>query len=243
MEPQGLILFYCLVLFGIAFFIVLARTIQRASRVQPSVDSSSKTPIRKLRMDNHAKGDMGEMQLLHILQDGLDPAEYYIMHDVMIPTEEGTTQIDFIVVCHARVFVIEAKTTSATVFGSARDEFWTYRYDTNRKHQNPIQQNQWHIQKLAEKTGLDVNEYVRSIIAFSDNVHFGRPPHEFQMHFSDVPDYIKRQSRFPKLSDHDVDEIIGCFSDWNRSVTPEQRAAHVANLKKARDKRRQQLGE
>jgi restriction system protein len=51
--------------------------------------------------------------------------EYHLIKNVTLPTDDGTTQIDHIIVSRYGVFVIETKNMKGWIFGSANQRTWT----------------------------------------------------------------------------------------------------------------------
>lgn len=73
------------------------------------------------------KGKVGEEWVHNILMEL--PDEYYVMDDVVLRTEKGTTQIDHIVISKYAVFVIETKNYSGEIFGDDNNKEWTQKND------------------------------------------------------------------------------------------------------------------
>ena len=85
---------------------------------------------------------------------------------------DGTTEIDVMMICSKGIFVFESKNYSGWIFGSEDQKNW---YQTlrrgkgkSRKEQfyNPIMQNQTHIKYLKELVGENI--LMKSIITFSN---------------------------------------------------------------------------
>jgi restriction system protein len=68
------------------------------------------------------KGIAGEM-LVHIsAKIHLNKDKYHVLRNVTLPTADGTTQIDHIIVSEYGVFVIETKNMKGWIFGGARQK-------------------------------------------------------------------------------------------------------------------------
>lgn len=182
-------------------------------------------------------GAMGEHVLNWYMKFRLGKANYVILHDVMLPTDEGTTQIDHIVVSPWGVFVIETKTHSGTIYGKEGDTTWTEKYCRGGKSytfQNPLNQNAYHITILANCLGLDT-QLLKNVVAFAGTATFGKEMPENVLLFSEVPGYIKAQSHGPIVIEMPIRELADKIIACSNALTPEQRAAHVANLRKRHD--------
>ncbi|MGQ9661890.1 MAG: nuclease-related domain-containing protein [Kiritimatiellia bacterium] len=71
------------------------------------------------------KGWFGEKSVTSLLRQSLDPTVYHLISNVMIPTQEGTTQIDHIIVSRYGVFVLEVKNYTGWIYGNEKDRPWT----------------------------------------------------------------------------------------------------------------------
>lgn len=112
------------------------------------------------------KGWIGEKIISTGLRLLLDKDKYHKFDNVTLQTQDGTTQIDHIVVSIFGIFVIETKNKSGWIFGSERQKNWTQTFGRSKfKFQNPLLQNYKHIKALEASTGLTSENFI-SIIAF-----------------------------------------------------------------------------
>ncbi|HIF9172733.1 TPA: NERD domain-containing protein [Photobacterium damselae] len=111
------------------------------------------------------KGIFGEF-LVNRLLSKLPESDYTLIKDVTLPTSDGTTQVDHIVVSKYGIFVVETKNMKGWIFGSARQKLWTQKiYRHSSKFQNPLHQNYKHIKVLETLLGCSV-DYLHSVIVF-----------------------------------------------------------------------------
>ncbi|MCL6445540.1 MAG: NERD domain-containing protein [Alicyclobacillus sp.] len=113
-------------------------------------------------------GKRGE-QIVAAKLAGLNPSVYRVMNDVVIPKEDnGTSQIDHVVVSPNRIFVIETKHYDGKIFGKEHDYRWTQVF-YKRKHSflNPIIQNKGHIKTLQAVLAEFMPVKFVSIVVFS----------------------------------------------------------------------------
>lgn len=112
------------------------------------------------------KGAIGELQVNLAAKFFLDKQTYTLFKNVTLPTEDGTTQIDHIIVSRYGVFVIETKNMKGWIFGSPQQKTWTQKiYRHTSKFQNPLHQNYKHTQTLQSALELDP-EKVFSLVVF-----------------------------------------------------------------------------
>jgi hypothetical protein len=96
--------------------------------------------------------DPGELRVRATIRRRLKGREYSSLHDLMLPTLDGTTQIDHVIVSRFGLFVIETKDLTGWIFGGERSRRWTQVIFGKRyRFQNPLQQNYKHL-KAVEKT-------------------------------------------------------------------------------------------
>jgi hypothetical protein len=112
------------------------------------------------------KGMIGEL-IVHMSAKLMLPSdEYRVLRNVTLPTEDGTTQIDHVIVSACGVFVIETKHYSGWIFGDANDKMWTQKFPrSSNTFQNPLRQNYKHTQTLAELLGVEPST-VFSVVVF-----------------------------------------------------------------------------
>ena len=112
------------------------------------------------------KGKTGEFLVNFLLSKRLDKSKYCLIKNVTLPTENGTTQIDHIVVSQFGVFVIETKNMKGWIFGSAKQKQWTQKiFKYTGKFQNPLHQNYKHTQTLAACLEIPP-EFIYSVVVF-----------------------------------------------------------------------------
>ena len=86
------------------------------------------------------KGVFGEFLVNLAATTFLDKRVYTLFKNVTLPTEDGSTQIDHVIVSRYGVFVIETKNMKGWIFGSPQQKIWTQKiYRHTSKFQNPLQ--------------------------------------------------------------------------------------------------------
>lgn len=112
------------------------------------------------------KGWIGETTLSIAKKIALDGSVYRDLNNVTIPTSNGTTQIDHIIVSRYGIFVIETKNMEGWIFGDARQSQWTQSlYGKKFRFQNPLHQNYRHTKALEAFLGLPPGHF-HSIVCF-----------------------------------------------------------------------------
>ena len=100
------------------------------------------------------KGMVGEWQVNLLITFFLNKKYYHLIKNVTLPTftnrdvdgkEQGTTQIDHIIVSKYGIFVVETKNMKGWIFGGANQKQWTQQiFKHKSKFQNPLHQNYKH---------------------------------------------------------------------------------------------------
>ena len=97
------------------------------------------------------KGWFGEKTTQLGMWIGLDGDTYRRIHNLILPAQGGTTQIDHVLVSLYGIFVIETKNMSGWIFGNERSPKWTQSiYGKKFQFQNPLHQNYRHTKALQE---------------------------------------------------------------------------------------------
>lgn len=147
--------------------------------------------VKIVTQSARVKGMIGEGIVNTLLWIGLTKRNYHRIKDVTLPTLDGTTQVDHVVVSACGVFVIETKHMSGWIFGSAHQKQWTQTlYKHSFTFQNPLHQNYAHTKALGHALGLSPH-VMHSIVVFTGSSRFKTPVPENVLHPSQCIPYIK----------------------------------------------------
>ena len=159
------------------------------------------------------------------------PADVYIpIHNVTLPTADGTTQIDHIFVSEFGVFVVETKNMKGWIFGSENQAQWTQQiYKEKNKFQNPLRQNFKHVKTL--ESALEVPpEAIKSVIAFMGESKFKT---DMPSNVTHGPGFIRHIKSFktPVLSQKQVHSIVAQIQAGRLEPSRATDKEHVQQLK------------
>jgi len=136
------------------------------------------------------KGKIGESFVAEILQEHLPKYKYMVIHNVTLPTDGGSTQIDHIVLSQYGIFVVETKNMKGWIFGNEKQEFWTQKnFRKSNKFQNPLRQNYKHIKTLEKILKTD-GKIIFSVVVFVGDSIFKTPMPLNVVYGKEVVDYI-----------------------------------------------------
>jgi hypothetical protein len=176
------------------------------------------------------KGWFGETLINLLIRRDLDPAVYHLIPDVMLPTPDGTTQIDHVIVSRYGIFVLETKTYKGWIYGDEREAQWTQViFKRKERFQNPLRQNYRHTKTMAELTGIP-EEYFKSLVVFAGECTFKTAMPVNVVYVRDFVRYIKG-FQTPIIKDEQVPEIVSVIGEWAGTVTDKQKAGHVAHVR------------
>jgi len=112
----------------------------------------------------------GELIVNLVTKFSLDKNKYTLFKNVTLPTEDGSTQIDHVIVSRYGIFVIETKNMKGWIFGSPQQKTWTQKiYRHSSKFQNPLHQNYKHTQTLQSALGIEPDKIFSLVVFVGDN--------------------------------------------------------------------------
>ena len=102
------------------------------------------------------KGKEGELHVHNILAQL--PEGYTILDDVMLKTDNGTTQIDHVVVSRYGVFAIETKNYRGDIYGNDDRQQWTQVIVTDVTYMK-----KWYMESRSPCSAASVNHPIASL--------------------------------------------------------------------------------
>ena len=118
------------------------------------------------------KGKIGEWAVKHSFKRHLNPEHYTVLHDLTLPFNGGTTQIDHVILSPYGLFVIETKNYSGWIYGSVDESIWTQTFHRKKfRFQNPLKQNAKHVRAVTEALGIEPGG-VCSVVIFTGSAKF-----------------------------------------------------------------------
>ena len=136
----------------------------------------------------------------------LDKEKYHLIKNVTLPTENGSTQIDHVIVSKYGVFVVETKNMKGWIFGSPNQKTWTQKiYKHSSKFQNPLHQNYKHTKTLESLLGLN-EEQIFSVVVFVGDSTFKTEMPENVTYGKGYIRFVKSKTQ-PVLTEAEVENI------------------------------------
>lgn len=180
------------------------------------------------------KGVLGEALVKFAARLRLPTETYHPIHNVTLPTPDGTTQIDHIFVSRFGIFVVETKNMKGWIFGSESQAQWTQKiFKKSFKFQSPLRQNYKHVKAL--EAALDVpSEAIHSVVVFAGESTFKSPMPANVTRGGGYITYIKSFSE-PVLSESQVQRAVSKIQAGRLEPTRETHRQHVQQLKTRAD--------
>jgi len=158
------------------------------------------------------------------------PFGNHLFKNVTIPTQNGTTQIDHIIVSQYGIFVIETKNMKGWIFGDKNQRTWTQKiYKHTNKFQNPLHQNYKHIKTLESLLNINQNK-IFSIITFVGDSTFKTEMPENVTYAGGFINFINSK-KIKLLSEQEVHQINALISEKRLSQTLKTNINHVQHVK------------
>ena len=180
------------------------------------------------------KGWFGERLVRVFAHYRLDRQVYLPLHDVTLPTPDGTTQIDHVFLSPYGIFVLETKNMSGWIFGGEQQAQWTQQiYKQRFKFQNPLRQNYKHLKALESALSV-APEHLHSVIAFVGGASLKTPMPANVTQGIGFIRYIKSfQQRV--FSAAEADAMLQVLQTGRRAPSLATQREHVQNLKRRSD--------
>jgi hypothetical protein len=126
-----------------------------------------------LRYKFRVKQNKGEATVRKRIIHNYNSPKFHLLNDITLPFQDGTTQIDHILVSTKGVFVIETKNYSGWIFGNVKSKQWTQViYQVKNKFQNPLFQNYKHLLAIQQLLDFLPKELIQPIVVFSGSAEF-----------------------------------------------------------------------
>lgn len=158
----------------------------------------------------------------------LDKQVYVRFHDLILPSTNGTTQIDHLIVSEFGLFIVETKNKRGWIFGSEKQSTWTQTTGGKKySFQNPLRQCFRQRKVLCEFLEID-ESLVKVVIYFAGSARFKTPLPDNVLN-SNPGRYIKG-FQTPLIGEKQLYQI-GSRLTAHRSMSTLTSADHVQSLK------------
>ena len=172
----------------------------------------------------------GEASVSRLLQRNFGPPDYHLLNHVTLQLEDGTTEIDHILVSRFGVFVIETKTFKGWIFANATQAKWTqvlFRYKF--KFQNPIFQNFRHVQAVQARLNFLPPGDVNSVVVFAGEAEFKTEVPAGVFYLSQLVDHL-RERNVHVMSLNRMQFCVGRLETTRLEISGQTDKEHIESL-------------
>lgn len=125
-----------------------------------------------IRRPKWIKVSVGEFCINARLYMSFDPRIHPVNKDVILPTEEGSAKIDFVIISVHGVFVIKTIDINGRIFGGKDQDVWKQKTLLHENIlANPLYENEKHVKLFRNILGLNENQ-IFSVVSFIGDSRF-----------------------------------------------------------------------
>jgi hypothetical protein len=173
-----------------------------------------------------------EARLSRALKMRFVAPDYHLLNHVTLRVEDGTTQIDHVLVSRCGIFVIETKDYKGWIFAGPHDRYWTQvLYRAKFRFQNPLHQNYRHVRAIQELLDFLPPDAVRPVVVFTGDAEFK----------TNIPDGVFTVAGFVAFVETTTQEVmsvnrvqfcVGRLETTRLAITKATDVEHVQGLRR-----------
>lgn len=172
----------------------------------------------------------GEARVSRILLSEFRPPDHHLMNHVTVEMDDGTTQIDHILVSRFGVFVIETKNYKGWIFANEARKTWTQvLFRLKFRFQNPIFQNKRHVRAVQGLLDFLPPEAIRSVVVFTGTAEFKTRIPAGVVRISQLVEHLRDQTE-EVMSLNRVQFCVGRIETARLTISGETDVEHVQSL-------------
>jgi hypothetical protein len=158
--------------------------------------------------------------------------DYHLLNHVTLRLENGTTQIDHVLVSRFGIFVIETKDYKGWIFAGPRDRYWTQvLYRAKFRFQNPLQQNHRHVRAIQELLDFLSADAVRPAVVFTGDAEFKTNIPDGVFTLAGLVAFVEGTTQ-EVMSVNRVQFCVGRLETTRLSITKATDVEHVEGLRR-----------
>ena len=174
----------------------------------------------------------GEALMSRVALTNFGPPDYHLMNHVTLQMNDGTTQVDHILVSRFGVFVIETKDYKGWVFANANQANWTQvLFKRKFRFQNPIFQNLRHVRAVQGLLDFLPPGAVKSVVVFTGEAEFKTEIPQGVFTISGLIDYLREQT-IEVMSLNRVQFCVGRIETARLAISGKTDVEHVQSLER-----------
>lgn len=176
--------------------------------------------------------NQGEASVRKLIISSFYAPHYHLLNNITIPFEDGTSQIDHILISTKGIFIIETKHYSGWIFANAKSKYWTQvMYRVKNQFQNPLHQNYKHLKAIENLLDFLPNEQIHSMVVFSGSATFKSPIPKGVLYLNQLANHINTYQE-DVISENRLQFCVGRLECKRYEVTRKTDIHHQAYLAK-----------
>lgn len=177
--------------------------------------------------------NQGESAVRRAITGSLAAPEYHLLNNVTVPTHDGTTQIDHVLVSRFGVFVIETKHYGGLLYANPTSKTWTQVFAKGKfKFQNPIFQNMGHVRAVQNLLLNFVHaDAVFSVVVFTGAGVFKTPRPEGVFLLGELVPFLRMFDK-PVLTKDAIEACVGKIECNRLALTKKTDVEHRQRLQR-----------
>jgi hypothetical protein len=180
----------------------------------------------------YALQNSSEALLSRIITERFSSPDYHLLNHVTLRLDDGTTQVDHILVSRFGVFVIETKAYKGWIFANAKQANWTQvLFKQKFQFQNPILQNFRHVRAVQDLLDFLPPETIQSAVVFMGEAEFKTDIPQGVFDLAGFIDHINAH-RSELMSLNRVQFCVGRLETTRLAMTRETDVEHVQSLER-----------
>jgi hypothetical protein len=173
-----------------------------------------------------------EAVLSRVTLKNFGPPDYHLMNHVTLQMNDGTTQVDHILVSRFGVFVIETKNYKGWIFANANQANWTQvLFNWKFRFQNPIFQNLRHVRAVRGVLDFLPPDTVKSAVVFTGEAEFKTEIPQGVFSISGLIDYLRDQT-VEVMSLNRVQFCVGRLETARLAISRKTDVEHAQSLER-----------
>ncbi|WP_066893599.1 nuclease-related domain-containing protein [Clostridium nigeriense] len=170
--------------------------------------------------------NLGEQEVSNVLNK---IKGYKLLNDIMVKGNNGTSQIDHILIGKKGIFVIETKDYKGSIYGDEYSREWTQIINMKKnKFYNPIRQNYGHIKSLEKH--IKRNDVFISLIVFTNKSKLKKVKTNTPViQLKKLKRFIRKYKSDIKLSKVEIEDIYNLIKKSNIN-SARARKKHVKRI-------------
>lgn len=184
------------------------------------------------RAQTRAFQNRGEAKLSRALQMKFVAPDYHLLNHVTLRLEDGTTQIDHVLVSRFGIFVVETKDYKGWIFAGQDDRFWTQvLYRAKFRFQNPLRQNRRHVRAIRKLLKFLPADVVHPVVVFTGDAEFKTIPPQGVFTLTSFLAYVERHTA-EVMSINRLQFCVGRLETARLAITNATDVEHVEALRR-----------